>query len=102
MRLVSMFEVRQGRRRLLALCCERRHGQTVLLAPCKGKLADGDVGVEDFVFERLVCVGGGVVGLEPVLDVVSVVRVPVRRNHRVFHQPSNAMSHSSSAQQRVT
>lgn len=58
----------------------------MLLAPGDYLPALVDIRYQHFVLKRLVCVRGGVVCLEPVLDILSVISVPVGCNHRVFHK----------------
>jgi hypothetical protein len=59
----------------------RKHERwkNVLLALRVDLLAYGNAGNQHFALERLVGVGRGVVVLEPVLDVLVVVRVAVGR-----------------------
>jgi hypothetical protein len=65
--------------------------RTVQLSPCVDLSADGNVGDEPLVLQPLACVGRGAVLLEPVLDVLAVVRVAVGGNDGVVHQ--NALEH---------
>ena len=58
----------------------------MLLAPSVDLSADSEVGDEHPVLQRLVVEGGGVVLLQPFLNVNAVLRVAVGGDNRVIHQ----------------
>ena len=65
---------------------ERKGRQAVLFTPRDYLPAHGDVGDQRLALERLVRVGRGVVLLEPVLNVLAVVRVAIGGNDGVVHE----------------
>ena len=58
----------------------------MLLKPGDNQPPDKQVGEQNFVLQGLARERGCGVGVQPVLDVLSVVRVTVGCNHGVFHQ----------------